>query len=102
MNGIFQDPKHFVSVELVNPVRILQNCKIQELNKVIIRNPSAYLFKEIDGKCYIVLEGAGEFEVKETLESIAEKLSNFKKDFNKAFDEFIHNTTTESRHLMGY
>lgn len=102
MGRTFQSTKHFVEIELVNPVRILQNCKITELNKIVVRNPSDYLFKEISGKCYISIERAGDFEVKGTLEEIAKELRDFKNDFNKDFDEFIQNTTPESRHLMGY
>lgn len=102
MGRTFQSIKHYVTIELVNPVRILQNCKITELNKIVVRNPSDYLFKEQGGKLFIVIEYAGEFEVKGTLEEIAERLQDFKKDYNKEFDEFIQNTTPESRHLMGY
>ena len=102
MERAFQSTKHFVEIELVNPIRILQNCKIVELEKIAIRNPNEHLFKEQGGKLFIVIEGAGDFEVKGTLEEIAELLQDFKKDFNKDFDEFIKNTTPESRHLMGY
>ena len=102
MSRIFQSTKHYVLVDLVNPIRILQNCKIVELEKITIRNPNEYLFKEQGGKLFIVIKDAGEFEVKGTLEEIAKELQDFGKDFNKDFDEFIQNTTPESRHLMGY
>ena len=102
MSRLYRSNKHFVSVELASPIKILVNGKFQELKKIIIKNPSEYIFFELDGKCYINVERVGAFEVRETINEIAEKINSFKKVFNEDFNRFIEETTPESRSFLLY
>ena len=100
MRRFYRSDKHFVSVELEKPITIIVNGKFQKHEKIIIRNPNEYVFCELDGKCYIFIEHVGAFEVKETINEIAEKLKSFNKVFLEDFDRFIEKTTPESRSLL--
>ena len=102
----FQSREHSIEFKPIYPCRVISKGKVGSLEALIIRNPYEVLVKEIEGVCYVLVEGWGEFAVEGTLEEIAEKLDVFKQQFEEEFDNWYRNlspnTTTEHLKLAGY